>query len=115
MDRKEMSKATPPIFIGKWTTEILFSLQEKPHRHGQLQLRPGSVSQRMLTRTLRNLESTSLITRSMAGPDTRAVEYSLNELGRTFMAPLNSMCQWARQHRKDLSAELCVVESRETH
>ena len=38
------------IFIGKWTPRILFSLKEKPHRHGELRRNLGSISQRMLTR-----------------------------------------------------------------
>ena len=50
-------KAPSPIFIGRWTPRILFSPQEKPHRHGQLRPTVGSVSQRMLTRTLRSLVS----------------------------------------------------------
>src|SRR6266852_5406068 len=56
------SKLAPPIFIGRWTPKVLFSLKERPYRHGQLRRYLGSVSQRMLTRTLRNLESTGLIT-----------------------------------------------------
>jgi hypothetical protein len=50
----------PAIFIGRGqgTPKVLFALKEKPYRHGQLRRRVGSVSQRMLTRTLRNLEST---------------------------------------------------------
>ena len=106
--------ATPrvvaPIFVGKWTSQILFSLHERPHRHGQLQRRLRSVSQRMLTRTLRHLESSRLITRNVNGPDARAVEYSLTGMGKTFIAPLTSMCRWARQHRKDINAELKILE-----
>ena len=106
MTTTETSKANPPIFVDKWTVYTLFSLAEKPYRHGQLQRRLRGVSQRMLTRTLRNLEATKLITRDAATSDGRAVEYSLTDLGRGFIAPLDSMCQWARQHKKDISAEV---------
>jgi HxlR-like helix-turn-helix len=57
------SRMVPAIFIGRWTPKVLFSLTEQPYRHGQLRRHVGSVSQRMLTRTLRNLESTGLIAR----------------------------------------------------
>ena len=57
------SKMVSTIFIGRWTARILSSLKERPHRHGELRRHLGSVSQRMLTRTLRNLESTGLISR----------------------------------------------------
>ena len=69
----------------------------------------------MLTRTLRNLESTRLIARGATESDGRAVEYSLTHLGKTFIVPLESMCQWARQNQKDISAEVRLLEVREKH
>jgi DNA-binding HxlR family transcriptional regulator len=98
------SKLVSTIFVGKWTAKVLTSLQEKPHRHGQLRRRLGSVSQRMLTRTLRNLESAGLISRRVTRSKSIAVEYSLTELGRSFVAPLTRMCAWAIHHGKELSA-----------
>ena len=48
-------KMVPPIFIGRWTPKVLFSLKEKPYRHGQLRRHIGVVSQHMLTsRPLKN-------------------------------------------------------------
>jgi DNA-binding HxlR family transcriptional regulator len=63
----------------------------------------------MLTRALRNLEATKLITRGAATPDVCAAEYSLTHLGRTFIAPLDSMCQWVSQHEKDIRAEVHLL------
>ena len=60
MKRMQESRMVPPILIGRWTPRVLFSLKERPYRHGQLRRPIGSVSQRMLTRTLRNLESTEV-------------------------------------------------------
>src|SRR5215472_16377757 len=77
------SKRISTIFIGKWTLKILASLNEGPHRHGQLRRRLGSVSQRMLTKNLRNLESAGLIARRVT--KSIAVEYSLTKLGKTFI------------------------------
>ena len=109
------SKMVPTIFIGKWTVKILSSLQEKPHRHGELQRRLGSLSQRMLTRTLRNLESSGLIARRVTTSRSIAVEYSLTKLGRTFVAPLTSICRWANHHHKELSAVVRLLETDEKH
>jgi DNA-binding HxlR family transcriptional regulator len=105
------SKMVVTIFIGKWTVKILSSLQEKPRRHGQLRRRLGDVSQRMLTRTLRNLESTGLIARRVTKSKSIAVEYSLTKLGSTFIAPLASICRWANQHHKELSAVVHLLET----
>jgi DNA-binding HxlR family transcriptional regulator len=104
------SKTASSIFIGRWTPKILFSLKERPYRHGQLRRQLGSISQRMLTRTLRNLESAGLIARRVTQSKAIAVEYSLTQLGTTIIAPLGGMCRWAKRHRKDVSAEvrLCV-------
>jgi len=98
------SKLVSTIFIGKWTVKILSSLRAKPHRYGELKRSLGSVSQRMLTRTLRNLESAGLIARHVTRSRSIAVEYSLTKLGRTFIAPLTSICRWAHRHDKELSA-----------
>ena len=46
---KATQGAAPPIFIGRWTPRIIFSLSERPYRHGQLRRHLGTVSQRMLT------------------------------------------------------------------
>jgi DNA-binding HxlR family transcriptional regulator len=99
-------KMPAPIFIGRWTPKVLFSLKERPHRHGELRRYLGSVSQRMLTRTLRNLESTGLIKRRVTGSKAIAVEYSLTRLGKTIIAPLRSMCRWAARYGKDVSADV---------
>src|SRR5260370_29944275 len=66
MKTMQESKIAPPIFTGRWTPKVLFSLKEKPYRHRQLRPYLRSASQRMLTRTLRNLESTGLITRRVS-------------------------------------------------
>ena len=94
------------LFIGRWTPKILFSLDARAHRHGELRRNLGSVSQRMLTRNLRQLESTGLIARRVMGTKPMAVEYSLTKLGRTIIAPLGSMCRWAKRYRRDVSAHV---------
>ena len=101
-------KMPAQIFIGRWTPKILFSLKEKPYRHGELRRNLGSISQRMLTRTLRNLESTGLIGRRVTGAKTIAVEYSLTRLGTTIIAPLRGMCRWAKRYGKAVTADVQV-------
>lgn len=109
------SKTEPAIFIGKWTVKIMSALREKPHRHGELRRRLGNVSQRMLTRTLRNLESTGLIARHVRGSKSFAVEYSLTRLGKTFVGPLTQICRWANHHHKELTAVVRLPEPDEMH
>ena len=67
-----------PIFIDRWTPKILFSLKEQPHRHGELRRHLGSVSQRMLTRTLRKLEG--LIARHANGEPTKRKDFKMRRV-----------------------------------
>src|SRR5215469_10657772 len=105
------SKRISTIFIGKWTVKILASLNEGPHRHGQLRRRLGSVSQRMLTKNVRNLESAGLIARRVTKSKSIAVEYSLTKLGKTFIRPLISICGWANRYHKELNAVVRLLEA----
>src|SRR5215469_488626 len=99
-----------PIFIGRWTPKILFSLQGKPYRHGELRRRLQGVSQRMLTRTLRSLESSGLIATSMTTSKACCCRIFLNQLGKTIIAPHRAMCRWASQNRMKVSADVHLQE-----
>lgn len=100
------AKKPASIFIGRWTPKVLFSLRVRPHRHGELRRQVGRVSQRMLTRTLRDLESAGLVARRVTRAKAIAVEYSLTKMGRTIIAPLRGMCRWANRYRRQVSAEV---------
>ena len=112
MNTAQGSKTASSIFIGRWTPKVLFSLAERAHPHGQLRRRLGSISQRMLTRTLRNLESTGLIERRVTRSKAIAVENSLTQLGRTIIAPLGGMCRWARRYGRNVTADVSPPEVR---
>jgi DNA-binding HxlR family transcriptional regulator len=115
METTLSKKMVRPIFIGKWTPKVLLALKQRPYRYGQLRRRLGGVSQRMLTRTLRNLESTGLVARRVTKSKTVAVEYSLTRLGQTLIAPLGGMCGWARRYNRHVSAEVHVLHTHHAH
>jgi DNA-binding HxlR family transcriptional regulator len=100
----------PPLFIGKWTIRVLFLLKERSYRHAQLRRRLGAISQRMLTRTLRNLESAGLISRTVTQSRSVTVSYSLTKLGRSFMVPVNSVCRWIERNRTGLRATVDLAK-----
>lgn len=100
------SQAAPALFIGKWTVRVLDLLDEGPLRHGELRRQLGPISQRMLTRTLRNLEATGLISRKVTASRSTAVQYSLTDVGRTFLVPLHSVCRWLLRHGGGLTANI---------
>jgi DNA-binding HxlR family transcriptional regulator len=98
--------SNPTLFVGKWTVQIVYLLKERPHRHGDLQRRLGSISQRMLTRTLRNLEACGLIVRTVVRSKPVAVEYALTSMGRSFIVPLNAICRWLERNRSGIRASI---------
>jgi DNA-binding HxlR family transcriptional regulator len=102
-------KNAPTLFIGKWTTKVMCLLRERPHRHGELRRRLG-VSQRMLTRTLRNLETAGLISREVVRSKPVAVKYSLTKLGDAFIDPLRTMYHWIDRHGSELRATVPVSQ-----
>jgi DNA-binding HxlR family transcriptional regulator len=94
------------VFIGRWTPKILFSLRDRPYHHGQLRRQLGRVSQRMLTRTLRTLESVGLVNRRVTQSRAITLEYSLNNLGRTIIAPSEECGAGQKRHRRKGTAEV---------
>ena len=90
----------------KWTVLIVVLLGDGPKRFNEIKRMVGGISQRMLTRTLRNLETTGLISREVTRSRSVRVKYSLTKLGRSFMVPLNSVCRWIDRNRTGLSATI---------
>jgi hypothetical protein len=52
-----------------------------------------------------------LIARRVTGSKAIAVEYSLTQLGRTVIAPLEGMCRWAKRYGRNVSADVHLRKS----
>src|SRR5438552_16758475 len=83
----------------KWTVLVVVTLGEGPKRFNELRRAIASISQRMLTLTLRGLERDGLVTRTMFPTIPPRVDYELTELGRSLLAPVAALGSWARQNR----------------
>ncbi len=80
----------------KWTVLVILILSEGPKRYNQMRREIESISQRMLTVTLRGLERDGLVWRRVrAERNPPQVEYGLTDLGRTLIAPLFALCHWS--------------------
>ena len=66
---------------GKWSVLILTALAGKPFRFGELKREIGDISQRMLTQTLRDLQASGLIERTVFPTTPPSVEYRLSPHG----------------------------------
>jgi DNA-binding HxlR family transcriptional regulator len=97
-------RQTLELVSDKWVTAILYvlSISKKAKHYGELQREIGGVSQRMLTRTLRNLEEDGLVHRNVDSTNPPTVEYSLTPLGETLVEPLRLLCQWSIEHYQEV-------------
>src|SRR5499433_3204050 len=83
----------------KWTVLVVSALGDGPKRFNELRRALGSISQRMLTLTLRGLERDGLVTRTVFPPIPPRVDYALTKLGHSLLEPVSSLGLWARQNR----------------
>src|SRR5438477_2110925 len=86
----------------KWTVLVVSVLGERPKRFNELRRSLGSISQRMLTLTLRGLERDGLVTRTLFPTIPPRVDYALTELGCSLLTPVNALGAWARQNRQKI-------------
>ena len=83
----------------KWTVLVVSTLGDGPKRFNELRKALGSISQRMLTLTLRALERDGLVTRTVLPTNPPRVEYDLTRLGRSLLEPVSGLGLWARKNR----------------
>ena len=98
----------------KWTVLVVTTLADGSKRFNELRREIPSVSQRMLTLTLRNLERDGLVNRTVTPTIPPRVDYELTELGESLQKPITGLAQWAlenvetihdAQHRYDQAQE----------
>ena len=83
----------------KWTVLVVSTLGDGPKRFNELRRALGSISQRMLTLTLRGLERDGLVTRTVFPTVPPRVDYELTRLGKSLLEPVSALGLWARQNR----------------
>jgi DNA-binding HxlR family transcriptional regulator len=84
----------------KWTMHILFTLRQagQPVRFRRLQQMTGPITQKELTKRLRELERSGLVHRQVYAEVPPRVEYRLTELGGTLMPALEAFSAWAEKY-----------------
>lgn len=91
---------TTLMLIGdKWKILILRDLMEGTKRFGELKKSIGTVSQKVLTAQLRDMEACGLVDRRVYAEVPPRVEYSLTELGRSLRPILDAMWAWGEAYK----------------
>lgn len=102
--KKDLPRCIPmcllqSVLTGKWKILILWYISTyKTQRFGELRRRLGDITQSTLTKQLRELESDGFIQRYIYQEIPPKVEYSLTELGKSFIPILETMKVWSETH-----------------
>ena len=96
--------ATTVALIGnKWKLLIMRNLLVRPWRFNELHKSLDGISQKVLTESLRQMESDGIITRTVYPEVPPRVEYALSELGESMRPILDSMQDWGNNYKASLS------------
>jgi len=84
----------------KWTVQVLHAVLDGYNRFGEIRRALPTISQRMLTLRLRELERNGLLKRIDYRELPVRVEYKLMPLGESLCIRLRALCQWSKQNQE---------------
>ena len=86
------------ILGGKWKLKILWQISKGAVRFNELQRRLGKITTKTLTQQLRELEADGFLLRHDFKEIPPRVEYTLSDLGRSFIDVISYMKTWGDNH-----------------
>ena len=86
------------VIAGRWKILVLWWLQEGELRFGELRRRIPTITQKMLTQQLRQMEAEALVEREVFAQVPPKVIYRLTERGQSLRPVLHSLYEWSRDH-----------------
>ena len=99
-------ETTLMLISDKWKVLILRDLMPGTRRFGELKKSIGTVSQKVLTAQLRDMEAKGLVTRRVYAEVPPRVEYSLTDLGRSLKPILDALWSWGEEYTAKNEANL---------
>lgn len=97
-------EAALELIGGKWKGLALYHLMEGPIRFNELKRQMGDVTQRMLTKQLRELEADGLIHRKVFPEVPPKVEYRLTPKGESLRFIVMALRDWGIEHALPIKA-----------
>ncbi len=96
----------------KWSVLVIYMLSVRSMRFSELKRALGSISQKVLTTTLRGLERDGYLTRHLTPSIPPRVDYELTKLGGDALGPVIALASWAMSRRKDVEAARLAFDKR---
>ncbi|MEJ2765348.1 helix-turn-helix domain-containing protein [Photobacterium sp. MCCC 1A19761] len=91
-------EAALEVIGAKWRGAILYHLLQDTLRFNEIRRLMPEITQRMLTKQLRDLEAHALISRTVYPEVPPRVEYSITDYGKTLAPVITALHRWGRQH-----------------
>ena len=102
VERWKTMSTLQKILGGKWKIEILYYIAIRDiHRFGELRRHIGENTESLLTKQVRELEADGFLIRHDYHEVPPRVEYTLTELGKSFISVLNFMKSWGDENLQD--------------
>lgn len=99
---REVARSVFAVVSTKWGLTVLEEIRRGPRRFRELKRSIGTISDKVLTETLRDLEAHGLIHRHDHRSANPRVDYTLTDAGRDLVATVHGLCDWSRAHLDDL-------------
>ena len=87
---------------GKWKLLILFSLSSGPKRFKQISIEVNCITDKILSKELKSLETNKLIKREVYDTFPPTVEYSITPHGMSLEKLMDELHYWGLAHRKKI-------------
>ena len=97
-------ETTLTLMSDKWKVLILRDLMPGTKRFGELRKSIGTVTQKVLTSQLRQMEESGLVIRTVYPEVPPRVEYTLTDLGRSLDPVLDAMRNWGEDYKAALGS-----------
>jgi DNA-binding HxlR family transcriptional regulator len=91
-------RASIAVLTGKWKLEILWLLNQRIHRFGELRQSIPGVTQHMLTSQLRELQANGLVTRKVFAEVPPKVEYAITNKARDLRPVFDAIFEWSKKY-----------------
>ena len=88
----------------KWSLLVVRVLGNGPLRFNALRREVGEISQKVLASTLKDLEESGFVSRTVTPVTPPQVEYALTDLGREFLGPVRALAEWVAANSSRMDA-----------
>ncbi|OMP30749.1 helix-turn-helix domain-containing protein [Mangrovimonas xylaniphaga] len=93
------------VLSGKWKLPIIISLTFGNKRFSEIAKEIPKISDRMLSKELRELEMNHLVKRKVYDSIPVVVEYTLTDYGKTLDTAIEELYKWGKEHRKRITGK----------